>query len=274
MTEPTPSDAFDFYGSHYRRFGSPLAAAMRREIYGEDLGQTGWRSAAEQLEIADLLELGPDRRLLDVGCGSGGPSLALAERTGCAVTGLDIEAAGIAHAQSVASARDLAARVTFLALDCGGHLPFPDGGFDAVLSVDAINHLPDRQATLVEWARLLRPGGRLLFTDALVVTGPVSKPEIDIRSSLGFYLFVPPGVNEAALAGAGLTLLKVADRSSATAGIAARWHDVRARHAEELVLEEGAAWFEQRQRFLATTAQLAASRRMSRFLYLAERPTE
>lgn len=272
MTESAPSGAFDFYDAHYRRFGTELAASMRREIYGEDLGQTGWRSAAEQVEIAGLLELGPGRHLLDVGCGSGGPSLALAERTGCAVTGLDIEAAAIAHAQSVASSRDLSARATFLALDCGGRLPFRDGVFGAVLSVDAINHLPDRQGTLVEWARLLHPGGRLLFTDALVVTGPVSKPEIDIRSSLGFYLFVPPGVNEAAIAGAGLTLLQVDDRSSATAEIAARWHDVRARHAEELAREEDVAWFDQRQRFLATTAELAASRRMSRFLYLAERP--
>ncbi len=267
-----PAEAFDFYGSHYRRFGTPLAAAMRREIYGEDLGQTGWRSAAEQVEIADLLGLGPGKRVLDICCGSGGPSLALAERTGCVVCGLDIEAAGIAHAQSVASALGLADRATFQALNCGGGLPFPDGTFDAVLSVDAINHLPDRHGTLTEWARLLRPGGRLLFTDALVVTGPVSKPEIDIRASLGFYLFVPPGVNEAAIATAGLILRKVEDRSAATAEIAARWHDVRARHAGELTLEEGAAWFEQRQLFLATTAELAASRRMSRFLYLAERP--
>jgi SAM-dependent methyltransferase len=271
MSEPAPAGRFDFYGAHYRRFGTPLAAAMRREIYGEDLGQTGWRSAAEQVEIASLLDLAPGRHLLDVGCGSGGPSLALAERTGCAVTALDVEAAGIEHARSVASARGLADRATFLAQDCGGRLPFADDAFDAVLCVDVINHLPDRQGTLVEWARLLRRGGRLLFTDALVVTGAVSKPELDNRSGLGFYLFVPPGVNEAAIAGAGLALLQVADRSSATAEIAARWHAVRVRHADDLAREEDPAWYAQRQQFLATTAELAASRRMSRFLYLAEK---
>ena len=116
---------------------------------------------------------------------------------------------------------------------------------------------------------LLRPGGRLLFTDALVVTGPLSKHEIDVRSGLGFYLFVPPGVNEAAIAGAGLSLLQMSDRSAATAEIASRWNAVRGRHLPELEAVEGAAWCRQRQRFLAVTAELARSGRLSRFLYLA-----
>ncbi|MFL5335730.1 MAG: class I SAM-dependent methyltransferase [Geminicoccaceae bacterium] len=267
------SELFDFYGAHYRQFGSELASAMRREIYGEDLGQTGWRSAAEQAEIAALLELGPGRQLLDVGCGSGGPTLALAERTGCGVTGLDVETAGVAYSLAVASAQSLSGRAAFMTHDCSRPLPFADGTFDSVLCVDAINHLPDRPGTLSEWARLLRPGGRLLFTDPLVVTGPLSKPEIDVRSGLGFYLFVPPGTNEAAIAGAGLSLLQVADRSAAEADIAGRWHAVRARHLAELEAVEGSDWCQKRQRFLAVAAELARSGRLSRFLYLAQKPT-
>jgi hypothetical protein len=42
-----------------------------------------------------------------------------------------------------------------------------------------------------EWARLLKPNGRLLFTDPTVVTGPLTNAEIAVRSSAGFYLFVP-----------------------------------------------------------------------------------
>src|SRR4051794_40467185 len=99
------SDLSDFYQAHYRQFDSELASSMRREIYGEDLGQTGWRSVAEQAEIAALLDLGPGRQLLDIGCGSGGPTLALAERTSCGVTGLDVEPAGVAYALAMASAR-------------------------------------------------------------------------------------------------------------------------------------------------------------------------
>jgi SAM-dependent methyltransferase len=198
---PDTSD-FDFYGAHYRRFGSDRAAALRREIYGEDLGQTGWRTAAEQAEIAALLRLGPGVHLLDVACGSGGPTLALAERTGCRVIGLDAEPNGIAQAEARTGASGLADRAAFRVADCGRRLPFDDGSFEAVLCVDAVNHLPDRFGTLRDWARLLRPGGRLLFTDAVVVTGAVAKAELDVRAALGFYLFVPLGLNEQAIAAA------------------------------------------------------------------------
>ncbi len=67
-------------------------------------------------------------------------------------------------------------------------------------------------------------------------------------------------------------LTRAEDRTDATAEIAARWHAVRARHAAQLELEEGAEWFGQRQRFLVTAAELARSRRLSRFLYTAEKP--
>ena len=50
---------FDFYGPQYARFDSALAGELRREVYGEDIGQQGWRTAAEQAEIADLVRPGP-----------------------------------------------------------------------------------------------------------------------------------------------------------------------------------------------------------------------
>ncbi|HEX6012921.1 MAG TPA: class I SAM-dependent methyltransferase [Geminicoccaceae bacterium] len=183
---------YDFYGPHYRRFHSELAGRIRREVYGEDLGQTGWRTSAEQARIAELLRLGPGVDLLDVACGSGEPSLAFAEQTGCRVVGLDIELAGVAHARAEADKRGLADRAKFDVADCAGGLAFPDGTFQAVLCVDAVSSLPDRDATLREWARLLAPGGRLLFTDALVLTGSVSRSELDQRAAQGPHLFVPP----------------------------------------------------------------------------------
>jgi SAM-dependent methyltransferase len=267
------SPGFNFYGPQYARFGSQLAAELRREVYGEDIGQQGWRTVAEQAEIADLLRPGPDSRILDIACGAGGPSLALVARTGCRLVGLDVEAAGIAHAEAQASARGFADRATFAVFDCARRrLPFEDGTFDAVLCIDAIPHLPNRCGTLSEWARLLHKGGRVLFTDSAVLTGAVAKSELDIRAATGFRLIVPPGFNETAIETAGLILLRREDRTTATAEIAARWHAARLRHAAVLEREEGVEWFGQRQQFLALTAELAESRRLSRFLYVAEKP--
>jgi SAM-dependent methyltransferase len=263
---------FDFYRGQYERFGGALAAELRREVYGEDLGQQGWRSPLEESQIAALLGIDASCRLLDVGCGSGGPSVAMAERSGCHVTGIDIEPAAVAYATALATRRGLNERASFMAVDCSGRLPFEGGTFDAVLCVDAINHLPHRSETLVEWSRLLRRGGRILFTDATIVTGEVSKAELDVRASLGFYLFVPPGLNEKAILDAGLEVLRVEDRTEAVAEIAARWLRVRERHQDQLHADEGLEFYARRQRFLEVTAELARSRRLSRFLFLAGRP--
>ena len=180
---------------------------LRREVYGEDLGQQGWRSAAEQAEIADLLRVGPESHVLDVACGAGGPSVALVERTGCRLTGLDAEGAGIAYAKAHALARGLKDRATFLVQDCAGPLPFASGTFDAVVCIDAICHLPDRFATLSEWGRLLRRAGACCSAIPAVVTGAVAKSALDIRAATGFFLFVPPGLNEDAIQAAHLTLV-------------------------------------------------------------------
>jgi SAM-dependent methyltransferase len=277
MPEQEDSDAGasrDFYGPQYARIDSKLAAEIRREVFGEDFGQESWRTGAEQSEIAEFLGLTSESRVLEVACGAGGPSLALVERTACRLTGLDIEPEGIAHANSLAAARGLADRANFATVDCGGRLPFEDDTFDSVLCIDSISHLPNRFGVLSEWSRPLRKGGRLVFTDPFVLTGAVAKSEIDGRSALGSNLFfVPPNLNKDAIGAAGLKILRCENRAGAVATIGARWHAARLRRAEVLKREEGEEWFDRRQRMLATSAELASSGRLSRFLYVAEKPS-
>jgi hypothetical protein len=119
---------------------------------------------------------------------------------------------------------------------------------------------------------VLRPGGRALFTDALVVTGSVTNEEISLRTSIGFFLVVPPGQNERLLAAAGFTVLGVEDVTRSTANIALRRHDARERHREALTAREGADTFDALQRYLRCVHALASEQRLSRFAYLAERP--
>ena len=139
--ESQPADRFDFYAAQYSRFESEVAAEIRREVYGEDMGQQGWRGLDEQALIADLIRKSSPCEVLDIGCGSGGPSLALVQQTKCRLTGVDVEASGVEHARRQTRARGLSDMVTFETVDCNARLPFPDAVFDVVVCIDAVLHL-------------------------------------------------------------------------------------------------------------------------------------
>ena len=265
------SRAVDLYDNVYGDYESHAEAAVRHYTYGEDIGQSSWMTAAEWLGFADRIQVQPESYVLEVGSGSGGPAVHLAATRACQVTGVDINLHGVCNAERLAVARGLADRVTFRAVDASKPLPFPAATFDAVVSNDAMCHIANRLEVLRDWHRVVRPRGRILFTDAMVVTGLVSHEELAVRSSIGFYVFVPPGENERLIVQAGFTLLSSEDVTASAATIAQRWHDARERHRLELVEREGDANFVDLQRFLACVQRLSAERRLSRYCYLAER---
>lgn len=261
----------EMYDAHYEQLATDVQDQIRRETFGEDLGQASWITAAEAREWFELLRLAPEQHVLEVACGSGGVTCAWATRTGTTSVGIDVNVHGIEAARRRAEREGLAPRVSFQVVDASQRLPFSDASFDAVFCNDSINHLPDRPAVLQEWHRVLRPGGRVLFTDPIVVTGQLSNEEIRTRSSIGFFLFTPVGHNERLLDEAGFAVRLVRDTTDAVASISRKWRDARARRREQVTRLEGDEAFEGLQRFLAAVHVLSSERRLSRYVYLAEK---
>jgi SAM-dependent methyltransferase len=268
---PAKREIANHYGAHYREFAGELYAEVRREAFGEDIGQNSWLTVDELGRFRPWLRLGPSVRLLDVACGSGGPALHLAELAECDVVGIELDDDAVTNGNRVAHEKGLEARAAFVQGDANVRLPFDDASFDAVLCIDAINHFRDRARVFEDWARVLRPGGRLVFTDPVVVTGALGSDELEARASIGYFLFVPPGENERLLAAAGLSVVSVEDTTERLADVAQRRGDARAAHDEALRGVEGDESFDGRQRFFETVALLARERRLSRFVYVAER---
>jgi SAM-dependent methyltransferase len=261
----------NLYDGHYAQLATEAQADIRRETYGEDLGQASWITGAEARGWFDLLRLGAGQSALEVACGSGGMTCAMARHTDATCVGVDINAHGIEAANKRAEQEGLSSRVSFQVVDAGQGLPYSEASFDAVFCNDSINHLPDRLAVLRNWYRLLRPGGRVLFTDPIVVTGQLSNEEIRIRSSIGFFLFTPTGINEQLLEQVGFTVRAIRDVTDAVVSISSRWRDARALRREKLAAVEGDEGFEAVQRFLNAVYVLSSERRLSRYAYLAEK---
>jgi SAM-dependent methyltransferase len=135
----------DFWDQFFRK---------RRES-GDDLDWGGLWTAPF---LVPLREAGVGT-ILELGCGTGHDAVRLAGE-GYAVTAIDLsgEAIGQAKARFGSMAR-------FMVADMTRRLPFPDGGFDAVMSNVAMHMFPDRvtRAVFAEAARLVRTGGLFLF---------------------------------------------------------------------------------------------------------------
>ena len=259
------------YDANYVNFQTGLYAQIRQEAFGEDIVQNSWLTASEQDTFLGWLDLSSGKTLLDVACGSGGPALRMAARTGCSVFGIDVHEHAIATARALAVQRGLAGRAEFRATDATGSLPFSAANFDTITCIDAINHFPDRPSVIAEWVRLLKPGGRLLFTDPITVTGALTNAEMAVRSSAGFYLFVLHGYDERVIAQCGLRLLACEDVTGNMAKVAEARHAARASRSIALREIEGDHAYDGQQEFLAVAARVAKEGRLSRFVYVSEK---
>lgn len=265
------SNQVDLYNSTYGNFQQRVLAKIRQETYGEDIGQSSWITTDEYDTFYSWLNLAAGDHVLETASGSGGPALYLARKFKCQITGFDINEEGIKTANQ--QAKDLGiTNARFQFADVNQRLPFDNETFDGVMCMDSMNHFRDRLGYLREWYRVLKPGQRALFTDPVVITGPVTNEELAARSSIGFFLFVPLEVTIRMIKETGFKMIRWEDVTSNIELTSGRWHDARQKHREELIQIEGKERFDGLQTFLSTVHKLTSESRLSRFVFLTEKP--
>lgn len=245
---------------------------LRREAYGEDIGQHSWVTADELRADVARLALTSNSSLVDLGCGPGGPLSFIAARVRCRATGLEINEAALGAARARAQKLGLNDLVSFDHADLNVPLPIATGSFDAAIALDVILHVRDRAAFIHDVARILRPGGRFLFTDAGVVTGAISNEEVQSRSVHGTNHFVPPGVNEKIIAAADLQLVESENRTRTLVASASGRLAALLAHRAEFEKLMSADSLASQLTYLETVVELARRGALSRMMYLAAKP--
>jgi phosphoethanolamine N-methyltransferase len=139
-------------------------------IWGRDFMAPGGEGNVDKMvEGIDLA----GQRVLDIGCGIGGPAFALSRKYGAQVTGIDLEPQLVDRATRRASELGLSGQTEFRTVTLGP-LEFPDGSFDVVFTSGALTQTEDKAGMVAECLRVLKPGGALTCYDWLKCDAPIS----------------------------------------------------------------------------------------------------
>lgn len=169
----------DIHIGLYRSDDEPIADASRRTVH-------------RMAELAG--DLSSETRVLDLGAGYGGSMRYLAEQFGCRCVALNLSEVENERDRRMNADAGLDDRIDVIDGDFTA-LDFEDGSFDRVWSQDAFLHSGDRERVCAEAVRVLKPGGRLVFTDPMQADdAPVDKLQpiydrihLDSLGSPGFY---------------------------------------------------------------------------------------
>ena len=163
------------------------------------------------------LDLGPDARLLDVGCGIGGPARLAAGEHGWRVTGVDLSPDFVATAGALTARVGLTDRVDFRVASADD-LGIETGTFDAAMMVHVGMNIPDKAAVFTDVRRALRDGGTFaVFEQMRVGDGDLPYPlpwAEDDRSSF----VASPAEYARDLGSAGFSVIVTEDRTAETSG--------------------------------------------------------
>jgi SAM-dependent methyltransferase len=171
------------------------------------------RGRPATVDLARLLSLKANERVLDLGCGIGGPSRYLAKTFGCHVVGVDLMPEFCRVAAMLAERTGLADRVEYRQGDALA-VPFADQSFDVVWSQNVVMNIADRDRLYAEICRVLKPNGRYAFADVVAGNGGLPHFPVPWAKEPSSSVLLTAEATRAKLAAAGFRIEVFEDQTS------------------------------------------------------------
>jgi ubiquinone/menaquinone biosynthesis C-methylase UbiE len=146
---------------------STILKSIWREVYAEEYPEAAnpfsFVTMTDLKQLISILGIGSEASFVDIGCGQGGLSIWVAEKTGASVLGLDFSNVAVGNAAAKAKAMGFGDRATFIKADAASP-PLRDACFDGAMSTDVLQLTPDPAAVIAEVSRILNDNAKFAFT--------------------------------------------------------------------------------------------------------------
>lgn len=227
--------------SELHQLDSPANRLIRESIWGkeEDIGQQSFITTRYLDELIRRLGIDEETHVLDVGSGAGGPTIYIASKTRCRVSGIEINDVGVEVSKKLAKNSSLE-EITEFYLGDAMNMPFEDDTFDLAISLNVMNVFEDKISLFKEVLRVLKPNGKWVF-----LSGTFELPDDDeIRRKLARGYLIPQFYDSLdgyrkKLKLAGFKIEEITEYIADFWVQVKKWGDAYKKHSTEIAKEQG-----------------------------------
>jgi len=227
--------------SELHRLDSPANRLIREAIWGKDrdIGQQSFITPGYLDKLISTLGIDENSYLLDVGSGAGGPAIYIASKTGCRISGIEINEVGVEVSKKLAKNSGLEERTEFHLGDAM-NMTFEENTFDIAISLNVMNVFRDKVGLFKEVLRVLKPSGLWAF-----LSGTFEMPEDDeIKNRMAKGYLIPQYYDSlesyrGMLKKAGFIIEEITEYVADFRVQVKKWGDAYKKYSNEIAKEQG-----------------------------------
>ena len=260
--------------SELHQLDSTANRLIRKSIWGntDDIGQQSFITPRYLDQLISRFSIGRTTHLLDVGSGAGGPAVYIADKTGCRISGIEINEVGVNVSKKLVENSGLGEKVEFH-LGNAMEMPFSENTFDLAISLNVMNVFADKTELFRQVLRVLKPSGIWAFLSGTFEIDGDDKT----RSKMAKGYLIPQYYDSLQnyrnkLESAGFVIEEITEYVADFRVQVKKWGDAYKKHAKAIAKEQGEKNTQYHIEYFDTYLSLVDQKRASNHLIISSKP--